>query len=62
MPLIIRNLPSNAGYMRDESLIPGSGRSPGEGIGNLLQYFYLETPTARGTRWATLHRVTKSQT
>ena len=39
------------------SLIPGSGRSPGEGNGNPLQYSCLENPM---DRWATVHRVTKS--
>ena len=33
--------------------IPGSGRSPGEGNGNPLQYSCLENPVARGARWAT---------
>ena len=49
----------NAG---DPGLIPGSGRSPGEGNGNLLQYFFLENPMNRGAWWATVHGVTKSQT
>ena len=46
----------------DLGLIPGSGRSPGEGHGNPLQYFYLEDPTDRGAWKATVHRVAKSQT
>jgi len=41
--------------------IPGSGRSPGEGNGNPLQYYCLGNPMAGGTWWATLHGVTKSQ-
>ena len=49
----------NAG---DTGLIPGSGRSPGGGHGNLLQYSCLENPTDRGTWRAIVHRVTKSQT
>ena len=40
-------------------LIPGLGRSPGEGHGNLLQHSCLENSTDRGARWATVHRVTK---
>ena len=44
------------------SLIPGSGRSPGEGNGNPLQYFCLENPLDRGAWWATVHRVTESWT
>ena len=43
-------------------LSPGSGRSPGEGNGNPLQYSCLENPRARGTWQATVHGVTKSQT
>ena len=35
---------------------------PGEGNGNLLQYSCLENPVAGGAWWATVHRVTKSQT
>ena len=49
----------NAG---DPSSIPGSGRSSGEGNGNLLQYFCLENPMDRGAWWATARGVTKSQT
>ena len=49
----------NAG---DLGLIPGSGRSPGEGNGNPLQYSCLENPIDRGAWWATVHGVTKSQT
>ena len=44
----------NAG---EEGSIPGSGRSPGEGKGNPLQYFCLENPMVRGARWATVHGV-----
>ena len=42
--------------------IPGSGRSPGEGNGNPLQYSCLGNPMDRGAWWATVHRVAKSQT
>ena len=42
--------------------IPGSGRSPGEGNGNPLQYSCLENPMGGGARWATVHWVTKSWT
>ena len=48
--------------LRDTGLIPGSGRSPGEGDGNPLQYSCLENPMVRGAWWATVHRVPKSQT
>ena len=43
-------------------LIPGLGRSSGEGNGNPLQYSFLENPTDRGAWWAAVHRVIKSQT
>ena len=49
----------NAG---DPGLIPGLGRLPGEGNGNLLQYSCLENSMDRGAWWATVHGVTKSQT
>ena len=49
----------NAGAL---GLIPGSGRSPGGGQGNPLQYSCLENPMDRGAWWATVRRVTKSQT
>ena len=42
--------------------IPGSGRSPGKGNGNPLQYSCLEKPMGGGAGWATVHGVTKSQT
>ena len=47
----------NAG---DLGSIPGSGRSPGEGNGNPLQYSCLENPMDRGAWWATVQRVAKS--
>ena len=46
----------------DQGSIPGSGRSPGERNGNPLQYSCLENPMDGGAWWATVHRVTKSQT
>ena len=56
---MIKNLPPNARDIRDEGLIPGSGRSPGKGHGNPLQYSFLENPMDRGAWWATVHGVTK---
>ena len=56
---MVENLPANAG---DLSSIPGSGRSPGEGNGNPLQYSCLDNSVDRGAWWATVHGVTKSQT
>ena len=47
---------------RDAGSIPGSGRSPGEGNGNLPQYSCLENPTDRGAWWATVHGAAKSWT
>ena len=44
MALVVRNLPANAGDIRDSGSIPGSGRSPGEGNGNPLQYSCLGNP------------------
>ena len=46
----------------DLGSIPGSGRSPGEGNSNPLQYSCLENPMDGGAWWATVHRVTKSRT
>ena len=46
----------------DPGSIPGSGRSPGEGNGNPLQYSCLENPMDGGAWWATVHEVAKSQT
>ena len=51
-----------AGDERDAGPIPGSGRSPGEGHGKLLQYSCLENPMDSGAWWATVPGVTESQT
>ena len=48
----VKNPPANEG---DSRSIPGSGRSPGEGNGNSLQYARLKHPTGRGAWWATIH-------
>ena len=56
---VVKNLPANAG---DVGLIPESGRFPGGRHSNPLQYSCLENPFDRGTRQATVRRVTKSQT
>ena len=53
---------ASAYNVRDPSLIPGSGRSPGEGNGNPFQYSCLENPTDRRVWSAIVHGVTKSQT
>ena len=59
--LVVKNPPANAGDIRDMSLIPGLGRSPGGGRGNPLQYSCLEKPMGRGAWQATDHGVAKSQ-
>ena len=60
--LVLKNLPANAGDTRDVGSIPGSGRSPGVGNGNPLQYSCLENPMDRGAWRATVHGVTESGT
>ena len=60
--LMVKNPPANAGDARDASLIPGSGRSPGEESVHSLQYSCLESPMGRGAWRATVCGVTKSQT
>ena len=54
---MVKNLPANAGDIRDMGLIPGLGRFPGGGHGNTLQYSCLEDPMDRGAWGATVHRV-----
>ena len=51
--LVVKNPPANTGDIRDKGLIPGSGRYPGGGHGNPLQYSSLENPMDRGAWWAT---------
>ena len=60
--LVLKNPPVNAGDIRNIGLIPGSGRSPGEGRGNALQYSCLQNPMDRGAWRTTAHRVAKSWT
>ena len=62
MALVVKNPPAIAGDAGDVGLIPGLGRSPGEGNGNLPQYSFLGNTMDRGAWWATVHGVTKSQT
>ena len=57
-----KNLPANAGDKRDAGSIPRSGRSPGAGNGNPLQYSCLEKSMDRGAWQATVFRVAQSQT
>ena len=61
MALEVKNSPADAGNIRDMGLIPGLERSPGEGNGNPLHYFYLENLLDRGAWQATVHGAAKSQ-
>ena len=62
MALVVKNLPANAGELGDVGSISGSGRSPGGGNGNPLQYFSLENPMDRGAWQGIVHRVAESRT
>ena len=57
---VIKDQPANPGDAGDSGLIPGWGRSPGEGYGNPLQYSCLENPMDKRAWWATVHGVTES--
>ena len=59
---MVKNPPANAGDGRDTGLIPGSGRSPGEGNDYPLQFSCLENPMDRVAWQAMVHSVTKSWT
>ena len=58
---MVKNLPANAGNIRDERSIPGLGRFPERGRGNPLQYSFLEGPMDREAWRAVIHGVTKRQ-
>ena len=60
--LVVKNPPADVGDIRDSGLIPGLGRSPGGGKGNLLQCSCLENPMGRGAWRATVYRVAKCRT
>ena len=57
---MVKNFPANVGGPGDVGLIPGSGKSPGVGNDNPLQYSCLENSMEREAWWATVHKVTKS--
>ena len=59
---MVKNLPANAGDTREVGLIPGLGRSSGEGNGSVLQDSCLENSMDRGAQQATVHGVTESWT
>ena len=56
---MVKNLPANAGDVRDAGLIPGWGSSLGEVNGNAVQYACLENPVDRGAWQSTVHGVEK---
>ena len=60
--LVLKNLPLNARDIAEMDETPGSGRLPGKGNGNPLQYSCLENSMDRGAWQATVHGVIKSQT
>ena len=60
--LVVKSPPANAGDARDTGSTPGSGRSPGVGNGNLLQYSCLENSMNRTAWQATVHGVARSWT
>ena len=60
MALVVKNPPANAGELRDEGSVPGSGRYPGGEHVNPLQYSCLENPMDRTAWQATVQRVEKS--
>ena len=62
MVLVVKNLPANAGDVRETGSISGLERSPAGGHGNPLHYSCLENPMDRGAWWATVHRTAKSWT
>ena len=59
---MVKNLPVNAGDIREVSSVPEVGGSPGRGHGNPLLYACLENLMDSGAWWATAHRVAKNWT
>ena len=59
---VVKKPAANARDVRDMGLIPGLGRSSGEGHGNSVQYSRLKNPTDRGASWATVHGAAESDT
>ena len=60
--VVVKNPPADAGDTRDADLIPGPGRSSGDGHGNPLQYSCLENPLDKGAWWTTVHGVAELYT
>ena len=61
LSLVVKNPLASARDVRDKGSIPGSGRSPGGGRGNPLQYSCMENPINKRARWAKVHGFAKSQ-
>ena len=59
---MVKNLAASAGDAKDAGSMPGSGRSPGGGHGNTLQYSCLENSTDRGAWWAIARGAAKNRT
>ena len=59
---MVKKSSADSGDLNNAGLIPGSGRCPGGGHGNPLQYSCLENATDRRTWWAMVHRITKNWT
>ena len=57
---MVKNPPACGGESRDVSSVPGSGRSPGVGNGNPLQYSCLESSMDSGASWAIIQRIAES--
>ena len=60
--LVVKNLPANAGDVRDVASVPGWGRTPGGELGNPLQYSCQENPVDREAWWSVVYRVKESDT
>jgi len=59
---MVKDPPANAGDIRDVGLMPGLGKSPGEGNGYPLQYSCLKNPMDRRAWQATVYGIRKSRT
>ena len=62
MALVVKDLPANVGHIREMGSVPGSGRSPCGEHGNPRQYSCLENPVDGGSWWATVNRISESDT
>ena len=60
--IVVKNLPANAGDVRDVASVPGWGRTPGGELGNPLQYSCQENPVDREAWWSMVYRVKESDT